>query len=73
MSSTATATTTYSVTGMTCGCCVNKVRDKVGAIPGVTEVGVDLDGATVTVSGPAQADRAAIADAIDRAGFQLTD
>lgn len=73
MSTTAPATATYAVTGMTCGCCVGKVRDKVGALPGVTAVSVDLDGATVTVSGPAQLDRATIAAAIDRAGFQLAD
>ncbi|MCP2276844.1 Copper chaperone CopZ [Nocardia amikacinitolerans] len=73
MSTTASATATYAVTGMTCGCCVNKVRDKVGAIPGVTDVAVDLDGGTVTVAADAPIGRDEVAAAVGRAGFQLAD
>lgn len=57
------STTTATVTGMTCGCCVNKVRDKVGALPGVTDVAVDLDSGTVTVDG-APVERTALAEAV---------
>ncbi|RBO91781.1 copper chaperone CopZ [Nocardia puris] len=64
-----TATTTYTVDGMTCGCCVGKVRDKLGALPGVTEVAVDLDAATVTVTG--ETDRDQVAAAVELAGFRL--
>ncbi|MCP2294775.1 Copper chaperone CopZ [Nocardia amikacinitolerans] len=71
MSTTASATATYAVTGMTCGCCVNKVRDKVGAIPGVTDVAVD--GGTVTVAADAPIGRDEVAAAVGRAGFQLAD
>ncbi len=64
--------TTVTVTGMTCGCCTNKVRDKVGALPGVTGVEVDLAAGSVTIDG-ATPDRTALADAVTAAGFQLAD
>lgn len=66
------STTTVTVAGMTCGCCVNKVRDKVGALPGVTGVEVDLAEGTVTIDGSAP-DRSALSDAVAAAGFQLAD
>lgn len=66
------STTTVTVTGMTCGCCTNKVRDKVGALPGVTGVDVDLADGKVTIEG-AEPDRTALADAVTAAGFQLAD
>ncbi|MFD6449714.1 heavy metal-associated domain-containing protein [Nocardia sp. NPDC060220] len=65
-------TTTVTVTGMTCGCCVNKVRDKVGALPGVTGVDVDLTAGSVTIDGT-EPERTALADAVAAAGFQLAD
>jgi copper chaperone CopZ len=66
------STTTVTVTGMTCGCCVNKVRDKVGALPGVTGVEVDLAAGSVTIDGT-EPTRTALADAVAAAGFQLAD
>ncbi|MFD8100929.1 heavy metal-associated domain-containing protein [Nocardia fluminea] len=66
------STTTVTVTGMTCGCCVNKVRDKIGALPGVTGVDVDLAAGSVTIDGT-QPERTALADAVAAAGFQLAD
>ncbi|MFD3705472.1 heavy-metal-associated domain-containing protein [Nocardia sp. NPDC058658] len=63
---------TISVTGMTCGCCVNKVRDKVGALPGVTGVDVDLADGKVTIAGITP-ERTALADAVAAAGFHLAD
>ncbi|MFE1595182.1 heavy-metal-associated domain-containing protein [Nocardia sp. NPDC058705] len=66
------STTTVNVTGMTCGCCVNKVRDKVGALPGVTGVDVDLADEKVTIEG-AEPERTALADAVTAAGFHLAD
>ncbi|MFI2474382.1 heavy metal-associated domain-containing protein [Nocardia xishanensis] len=73
MSTAASTTTTFAVTGMTCGCCVGKVRDKVGSIPAVTEVSVDLEGGTVTVEGGGPVDRETVAAAVERAGFRLAD
>lgn len=69
---TTMSTTTVTVTGMTCGCCTNKVRDKVGALPGVTGVEVDLATGSVAIDGTAP-DRTALADAVTAAGFQLAD
>ncbi|MFF2086467.1 heavy-metal-associated domain-containing protein [Nocardia sp. NPDC058176] len=66
------STTTVTVTGMTCGCCINKVRDKVGALPGVTGVDVDLAEGTVTIAGTAP-ERTVLASAVTAAGFQLAD
>ncbi|MGF0314415.1 heavy-metal-associated domain-containing protein [Nocardia fluminea] len=66
------STTSVTVTGMTCGCCVNKVRDKVGALPGVTGVDVDLAAGSVTIDGT-EPERTALADAVADAGFQLAD
>jgi copper chaperone CopZ len=51
-------TTTFSVTGMTCGHCVNAVTEELSALPGVTAVAVDLD-------------RDTVASAVDEAGYVL--
>ena len=43
------ATSTYTVTGMTCGHCVNSVKTEIGKIDGVTSVDVDLASGAVRV------------------------
>ncbi|MGE4115862.1 MAG: heavy-metal-associated domain-containing protein [Candidatus Nanopelagicales bacterium] len=68
------STTTYPVTGMTCGHCVMSVTEEVSALPGVTGVDIDLvPGGTsqVTVTSDAPLDRDAVAAAVDEAGYQL--
>ncbi len=62
---------TYTVTGMTCGHCVNAVTTELSAIEGVTEVSVDLDSGRATVSSNAPLDHEAVAAAIDEAGYAL--
>ena len=67
-------TTTYGVTGMTCGHCVQAVSSEVREIAGVRDVEVALvDGGTSTVrvvsDGPLPA--VAVREAIDEAGYQL--
>ncbi|UGT42653.1 heavy-metal-associated domain-containing protein [Nocardia yamanashiensis] len=62
--------TTVTVTGMTCGCCANKVRTEVGKIAGVTEIDIDVDSGVVTAHGAA--DRSAVADAVVAAGYTVT-
>jgi copper chaperone CopZ len=62
------STTTYDVTGMTCGHCVAAVTEELTALDGVTDVAVDLvAGGTshVAVTGDASPDavRAAVAEA----------
>ncbi|MCB0914313.1 MAG: heavy-metal-associated domain-containing protein [Actinobacteria bacterium] len=65
-----TSTLSYTVTGMTCQHCVNAVSSEVGAVPGVTEVAVDLTAGEVTVVGT-DLDDAAIRAAIDEAGYEV--
>ncbi|WP_328407966.1 heavy-metal-associated domain-containing protein [Nocardia sp. NBC_00403] len=67
-----TATVTVTVTGMTCGCCVNSVSKEVGKISGVTAVDVDLATGRVTVDSAAPVEPGAIAAAVDKAGYQVT-
>lgn len=67
-------TTTYDVTGMTCGHCVAAVTEELGALAGVTEVSVDLQPGTtsrviVTSDGPLT--DAAVRAAVDEAGYEL--
>ena len=68
---TTTSTLTYTVAGMTCGHCVAAVNAEVRAVPGVTEVSVDLDTKAVVVNGTSL-DDAAIRAAIDEAGFEAS-
>jgi copper chaperone len=65
------STRTYTVTGMTCGHCVSAVTGEVSKVSGVTDVRVDLDANSVTVTGEAF-DDAAIAAAVDEAGYALS-
>ena len=64
-------TSTYTVTGMTCGHCVSSVREEVGEVAGVTEVAVDLGSGRVEVSGSGPLDDKAIRAAIEDAGYQV--
>ncbi len=65
-------TTTYTVTGMTCQHCVNAVTEEVSAIPGVTEVQVDLAAGALAVTSPTPVDRVQVAAAVDEAGYALS-
>ncbi len=63
------STSTYTVTGMTCGHCVASVTEEVGELPGVTDVAVELESGRLTVSGDAAPD--AVRAAVEEAGYQL--
>lgn len=65
------ASSTYTVTGMTCGHCVASVQKEIGRIDGVTGVEVDLASGRVQVESANPVDRAAVAAAVDEAGYQL--
>ena len=69
------STQTFPVTGLTCGHCVNAVTDEIKAIPGVTDVSVDLVAggtSTVTVNSDQPVDDSAVEAALDEAGdYQL--
>lgn len=64
-------TSTYTVTGMTCGHCVRSVTEEVGKIEGVTRVEVDLASGRVTVESEGPVDDTAFAAAVDEAGYEV--
>ncbi len=65
------ATSTYTVTGMTCGHCVNAVQTEVGKLEGVTDVAVDLSSGQVTVVAESTPDPAALQEAVEEAGYEV--
>ena len=57
------------VHGMSCAHCVNAITSAVTALPGVTDVDVDLAGSVVRISGtPSQT---AVTEAIEDAGYAV--
>ena len=63
-----------SVTGMTCGGCVNSVHRVLTALPGVQSVEVTLTpGQARVVYDGARVDRAALVQAVVDAGFGVAD
>ncbi|UXA16790.1 heavy-metal-associated domain-containing protein [Mycobacterium sp. SMC-4] len=64
-------TTTITVAGMTCGGCASSVRAELQAIPGVTQVDIDLSHGTVTINSTGPVDDAAVQSAVEEAGYQL--
>lgn len=67
-------TTTITVTGMTCGHCVGAVQEELGALPGVTDVSVELNAggdSPVTITSERDLDEAAISAAVDEAGYEV--
>ncbi|HVM26329.1 MAG TPA: cation transporter [Mycobacteriales bacterium] len=65
-----TSTSTYTVSGMTCGHCVASVTEEVAEVRGVTDVQVDLDSGRMVVTG--DADDAAVRAAVEEAGYTVT-
>ncbi len=57
----------FAIQGASCQGCVRKIRQSLGALPGVDDVQVDLDTQLVTVTG--NADSAAVQAALSRAGY----
>ena len=64
-------TATFTVTGMTCGHCVQAVTDEVQAIDGVETVDVELASGAVTVVSVQPITEQAVAAAVDEAGYAL--
>ncbi|MBK8464067.1 MAG: heavy-metal-associated domain-containing protein [Nigerium sp.] len=58
----------YTVSGMTCSHCVGAVTEEVSAIPGVTEVSVDLESGALKVTSEAPVDFDRIVEAVAEAG-----
>lgn len=66
-----TTTSTYTVSGMTCGHCVQAVTQELTKLDGVDEVTIELDTGRVTVTSVAALDDAAVAAAVDEAGYEV--
>ena len=65
------STTSYPVTGMTCGHCAAAVTEELTALDGVEDVAVELAAggtSTVTVTSTTPLDREQVAAALDEAG-----
>ena len=65
-------TSTYTVTGMTCGHCVSSVTEEVSAIAGVSDVAVVLESGQVTVTSDAPLDEGQVREAVEEAGYSLS-
>ena len=67
-------TTTYSVSGMTCGHCTSAVTEELSKLTGVQEVSIDLNAggtSAVHVTSETALDDTAVRDAVDEAGYEL--
>jgi copper chaperone len=64
-------TSTWTVTGMTCGHCVASVTEEVSELPGVESVDVVLETGAVTVTSAEPLDADAVRAAVEEAGYQL--
>lgn len=67
------STSTYRVTGMTCGHCAQSVSAEIGNVAGVTDVQVDLASGAVTVTSTDALDTDQVREAVHEAGYQLVD
>ena len=65
------STREFTVTGMTCGHCVQSVTEEVGEVPGVVDVRVVLETGSLTVTGDVEA--AAVLAAVAEAGYRATE
>lgn len=64
-------TSEYTVVGMSCQHCVAAVSEEVGALPGVTDVQVDLATGRLSITAGIPLDGAAVRAAIDEAGYEV--
>lgn len=60
-----------TVEGMTCGHCVAAVTEELSRVPGVRSVHVDLDSGVAEVRAAAALDPAALAAAVQDAGYTM--
>ncbi|TDT38956.1 copper chaperone CopZ [Streptomyces sp. BK208] len=66
------ASTTYAVSGMSCGHCGATLTRAIGELDGVTRVDVELGTGRVTVTATAAPDDTVIARVVHEAGYELT-
>lgn len=63
------STTTYDVTGMTCGHCEGSVRSEVAKLEGVTAIEVSAASGSLVVTADGVIDDDAVLAAVDEAGY----
>lgn len=63
-------TTTVTAGGIVCGGCANSVKKALLAVPGVSDVTVEVGEKRVTVSHDERVTRTIVMDSLKRAGFQ---
>ncbi|PVG83239.1 cation-transporting ATPase [Nocardioides gansuensis] len=66
-----TSTASYTVVGMTCNGCVNKVTNAVMEVAGVEDVDVDVSTGALDVTG--EVNDAAIRSAVEQVGYKIAD
>lgn len=66
-----TVTTTYKVTGMSCGHCESSISEEISAISRVSQVQAVAATGLVTVASAAELDDEAVRAAVDEAGYEL--
>ena len=64
-------TSTYIVTGMTCGHCEMSVREELEEIPGVSNVVANHESGVVTFTSEQPVSREQVDAAVTEAGYQL--
>lgn len=69
--SSSSSTSTFQVSGMTCGHCVNAVNQEISKLDGVTRVDIDLPTGSVTVESDEPVDPSAVAAAVGEAGYEV--
>lgn len=67
------STKTFTVTGMTCGHCINSVTEEVTEVPGVTAVDIVLETGAVTVTADGDINDDAIKAAVVAAGYTVAE
>ena len=65
------STSTWTVTGMTCGHCVASVTEELQEVDGVQDVAVTLETGEVVVTSAEPLTREAVEAAVTEAGYQL--
>ena len=63
--------TTITVSGMTCGHCVNHVSEEISKIPGVVSVDITLETGAVLISSTLDIDTRAVEAAVVETGYEL--
>ena len=65
-------TSTYTVSGMSCGHCAAAVTEELSKLDGVSHVDVELASGRVTIESDHPLDSADVVAAVDEAGYTVT-